>query len=155
MIRQRLRSNGFALALTGALSLVLLPGAAPGSPVLDEDAMRAIDGLRAGTIDAETVSQACLASLTGSEDAEILTEVMTTFLEVPGSDALAALCRAIVGGLRDGSITAEILSRMNDPESAATQAFDAGSLLRAVYFAHLRRDPLGADRSADAEGDAP
>lgn len=142
--RQRLRTRGCALALAGGLWLSLLPGAAPAQPVLDEDAVRAIEGLHAGTVDAQTVRQACLDSLSNSDDAEILTEVMTTFLEVPGEGALAALCRAIVVGLQDGSISADTLGRVNHPDGEVAEAFEAGRLLRAVYFAHLRRTPVAA-----------
>jgi hypothetical protein len=155
VIRQRLRTRGCALALAGGLSLALLPGAAPADPVLDEEAMQAIEGLRAGTVDAQTVRQACLDSLSNSDDAEILTEVMTTFLEVPGGDALAALCRAIVVGLQDGSISADTLDRINHPDDKAAEAFEAGRLLRAVYFAHLGRTPISASRAADAAEGSP
>jgi hypothetical protein len=155
VIRQRLRTRGYALALAGGLSLALLPGAAPADPVLDEEAMQAIEGLRAGTADVQTVSQACLDSLANSDDAQIVTEVMATFLEVPGDDALAALCRAILVSVQDGSISADMIARINRPEDKATEAFETGRLLRAVYFAHLRRTPTAASRAADAAEGSP
>jgi hypothetical protein len=74
---------------------------------------------------------------------------------VPGGDALAALCRAIVVGLQDGSISADTLDRINHPDDKAAEAFEAGRLLRAVYFAHLGRTPISASRAADAAEGSP
>ena len=124
------------LGLATFLGLGPCAALAAGSTDLDRQLLEAVDGLRSGALAPDDATELCANDLAASDDGADFREVMTTFLDVPSADAIPALCRAVVHGVVAGTITDDNLRPVLGTTNKNTEAFEAGRLLRAVYFAH-------------------
>lgn len=137
-----------SLRFVGAMAIGLWFSHAPASPAEaaspEEEMLAAVGSLRSGTLAPRDAADRCVQALEASEEETDYRAFMATFLEVPRSDAIPALCRAIVQSIVAGTITEANLEPVLSGTSNDQESFEAGRLLRAVYFAHhLGSTPQG------------
>ena len=124
------------LCLATVLWTGLALAASPAAASLEEEMLEAVRSLRSGTLSPEATAESCVAAIEASDKEADYRAVMTTFLDVPGSDAIPALCRAIVRSIVAGTITEDNLAPVLSGTPKDREAAEAGRLLRSVYFAH-------------------
>lgn len=124
-----------ALAVAGLLAVAALP--APAAAQVPEAEIRALtEGLQNGTLPLSLASEQCREDLAKGEDAQAIAEVMSTYLEVPEELALAATCQAIMRAIKANEVTADALLLFAQDELDAAGLFEAGRVMRAIYFSH-------------------
>lgn len=130
------RSLRFAVAMTIGLWFTQAPASPAEAASLEEEMLAAVGSLRSGTLAPGDAADRCVQALEASEEEADYRAVMATFLDVPRSEAIPALCRAIVQSIVAGTITEANLEPVLSGTSKDQESFEAGRLLRAVYFAH-------------------
>ncbi|MFN4764791.1 hypothetical protein ACKGJN_16805, partial [Gillisia sp. Q332] len=85
-----------------AASLMVAPAAATS---LEEEMLEAVRSLRSGTLSPEATAENCVGAIEDSDKEADYRAVMASFLDVPRSDAIPALCRAIIRSIVAGTLT--------------------------------------------------
>lgn len=126
----------FAVAMIIGLWFIQASASPAEAASLEAEMLAAVGGLRSGTLAPGDAADRCVQALEASEEGTDYRAFMATFLEVPRSDAIPALCRALVQSIVAGTVTEANLEPVLSGTSKDQESFEAGRLLRAVYFAH-------------------
>src|SRR3546814_9241813 len=78
----------------------------------------------------------CRRGMAATEDAEQLAQVFSAYLDVPEEAALGATCQALVRAIKAGDVSLDTLLLFTQPVTDSGELFEAGRLLRAIFFAH-------------------
>ncbi len=137
-----------APALAAVVVLSLQPATqAQDSNFLEEEIVQVFRDLQAGRLNPQAASSECHLGIVGSEDADSLRQVMSTYLEVSKSNAIPAFCDALVEAVVRGDFQAEEFLPLVSGKDKEAEAYAAGRILRQVYISHndLLSTPVAGD----------
>lgn len=133
-----LRALVSALICAIWLSAVAAPAAAKPLSPADQRFLQSLEGLESRDVTPRAAAANCLLYFGGTEDPEVLRQVVVGFLAVPETEAIPAFCSALVEAIASRWLaSAAVRDAMADP-SGESGAAGLGSILRQVFYAHVR-----------------
>ena len=126
-----------ALAVVALAAFTQLPAQSAAQDALsDGEVRRLAEGLQQGSLSPAYVSGECQRHVEGSEEHVDLKQVMSTFLLVPETQAVAAFCDALVQAVKAGDLQGQTLAALPRITDDSALFLELGRVLRAVYFSH-------------------
>ncbi len=136
MRRNRLLCRLALLLATPAAAAWLSTAQAAERSFLEDEVLEVLRDVQDGELAPAAARDRCLLTTGESEDAESLRQVMSTFLEVSGSQAIPAFCSALIDAVAERRLAAEELAALIDGGNHEAEAYAVGRLLREVYMTH-------------------
>lgn len=125
------------MALAAALLSPLAAPPAMAQQGLSEEKIRAFaEAVQDGSLSASPAQATCTQQFESDPSAKDVREVMSTFLQVSETNAIGALCEALVRAIRADAITADELATTVRKTGEAELGIKVGRFLRTIYFAH-------------------